>query len=77
MEDNEHESGFNDGCGLMNDNIDNLRPNQYSLGAHGEHNPCRGRSIDCRGTLSPLSSKNKSPLSSYSLVRLPNTLWHT
>ena len=57
------------GCVLVvednkNDNTDNLRPNQYSLGAHGENNPSRGRSIDCRGTLSPLSSNNNSPLSS-------------
>ena len=51
------------GCVLVvgdnkNDNTDNLRPNQYSLGAHEENNPSRGRSIDCRGTLSPLSSKH-------------------
>ena len=51
------------GCILVvadnnNDNTDNLRPNQYSLGAHEENNPSRGRSIDCRGTLSPLSSKH-------------------
>ena len=70
------------GCVLVvgdnkNDNTDNLRPNQYSLGAHGENNHSRGRSILislrsndrlCRtiasGTLSPLSSNNNSPLSS-------------
>ena len=58
------------GCILVladnnNDNTDNLRPNQYSLGAHGENNHSRGRSIDCRGTLSPLSS-NKPNISSRS-----------
>ena len=64
------------GCILVvadnnNDNTDNLRPNQYSLGAHGENNHSRGRDILislrsndrlCRtiasGTLSPLSSKH-------------------
>ena len=41
----------------MNDNIDNLRPNQYSLGAHGEYSSPR-QEVDCRGTLSKLSSKH-------------------
>ena len=59
-----------------NDNTDNLRPNrtrsnrsnevrkEYPLGAQGGNNPSRGRDIDCRGMLSPLSSKNNTPLSS-------------
>ena len=55
----EHSSG----CVLVvgdnkNDNTDNLRPNQYSLGAHGENNHSRSRDIDSSGTLSPLSSKH-------------------
>ena len=55
----------------MNDNIDNLRPNQiaphsptrligdpaHSLGAHGEYSSPR-QEVDCRGTLSKLSSKH-------------------
>jgi len=41
----------------MNDNIDNLRPNQYPLGAHGEYSSPR-QEVDCRGTLSKLSSKH-------------------
>ena len=58
------------GCILVvaennNDNTDNLRPNQYSLGAHGENNHSRSRDIDSSGTLSPLSS-NKPNISSRS-----------
>ena len=49
---------------ILNDNIDNLRPNQCPLGAHEENTHSRGRSIDCRGTLSPLSSEKSTPLSS-------------
>ena len=41
----------------MNDNTDNLRPNQYPLGAHGEYSSPR-QEVDCRGTLSKLSSKH-------------------
>ena len=41
----------------MNDNIDNLRPNQYPLGAQGEYASPR-QEVDCRGMLSPLSSIN-------------------
>ena len=40
-----------------NDNIDNLRPNQYPLGAQGEYSSPR-QEVDCRGMLSPLSSKH-------------------
>ena len=53
----------NDTENRSDDNIDNLRPNQYPLGAHGENTHSRGRSIDCRGTLSPLSSEKPTPLS--------------
>ena len=54
----EHSSG----CVLVvgdkkNDNTDNLRPNQYPLGAHGEYSSPR-QEVDCRGTLSKLSSKH-------------------
>ena len=48
---------------IFDDNIDNLRPNQYPLGAQGENTHSRGRSIDCHGTLSPLSSEKPTPLS--------------
>ena len=48
---------------ILNDNMDKLRPNQYPLGTHGENTHSRGRSIDCRGTLSPLSSETPTPLS--------------
>ena len=41
----------------MNDNIDNLRPNQYPLGAQGEYSSPR-QEVDCRGKLSKLSSKH-------------------
>ena len=53
----------------MNDNIDNLRPNRtrsdrsneceirIPLGAHGEYSSPR-QEVDCRGTLSKLSSKH-------------------
>ena len=54
----EHSSG----CVLVvgdnkNDNTDNLRPNQYPLGAHGEYSSPR-QEVDCRGILSKLSSKH-------------------
>ena len=39
----------------INDNTDNLRPNQYPLGAQGEYSSPR-QEVDCRGTLSKLSS---------------------
>ena len=39
----------------INDNIDNLRPNQHPLGAQGEFSSPR-QEVDCRGTLSKLSS---------------------
>ena len=50
------------GCVLVvadniNDNIDNMRPNQYPLGAQGEYSSPR-QEVDCRGTLSKLSSKH-------------------
>ena len=61
---------------IFDDNSDNLRPNQYTLGAHGENTHSRGRSIlispdgsndrfayDSSGTLSPLSSEKPTPLS--------------
>ena len=35
MEDNEQKSEFNDGYGLINDNIDNLRGNQLSAALEG------------------------------------------
>ena len=47
-----------------NDNTDNLRPNQYSLGAHGECSSPLAGTLIASGTLSPLSSNNNSPLSS-------------
>ena len=47
----------------INDNINNLRPNQYPLGAQGEYSSPR-QEVDCRGMLSPLSSNNNSSLSS-------------
>ena len=61
----------------MNDNIDNLRPNQiaphsptrligdpaHPLGAQGEYASPR-QEVDCRGMLSPLSSNNNHSLSS-------------
>jgi hypothetical protein len=43
----------------MNDNTDNLRPNQYPLGAQGEYSSPR-QEVDCRGMLSPLSSNKNS-----------------
>ena len=46
-----------------NDNIDNLRPNQYPLGAQGEYSSPR-QEVDCRGMLSKLSSNNNHSLSS-------------
>ena len=46
-----------------NDNIDNLRPNQYPLGAQGEYSSPR-QEVDCRGMLSKLSSNNNSSLTS-------------
>ena len=39
----------------INDNTDNLRPNQHPLGAQGEYSSPR-QEVDCRGTLSKLSS---------------------
>jgi hypothetical protein len=42
-----------------NDNIDNLRPNQYPLGAQGEYSSPR-QEVDCRGMLSKLSSNKKN-----------------
>jgi len=56
----EHSSG----CVLVvrdnkNDNTDNLRPNQYPLGAHGEYSSPR-QEVDCRGMLSKLSSNKKN-----------------
>ena len=61
----EHSSG----CVLVvadnkNDNTDNLRPNQYSLGAHGECSSPLAGILIASGTLSILSSNNNSPLSS-------------
>ena len=47
----------------INDNTDNLRPNQYPLGAQGEYSSPR-QEVDCRGTLSKLSSNKNSFLSS-------------
>ena len=47
----------------INDNTDNLRPNQHPLGAQGEYSSPR-QEVDCRGTLSKLSSNNNSSLSS-------------
>ena len=43
----------------INDNTDNLRPNQYPLGAQGEYSSPR-QEVDCRGTLSKLSSNKKN-----------------
>ena len=43
--------------GGIHDNTDNLRPNQYPLGAHGEYSSPR-QEVDCRGTLSKLSSRH-------------------
>ena len=47
----------------INNNTDNLRPNQHPLGAQGEYSSPR-QGVDCRGTLSKLSSNNNSSLSS-------------
>ena len=59
------------GCVLVvadvkNDNIDNLRPNQYSLGAHGEQHSSSSLAgaLIASGTLSPLSSTNTHPVGS-------------
>ena len=43
----------------INDNTDNLRPNQYPLGAQGEYSSPR-QEVDCRGMLSKLSSNKKN-----------------
>ena len=65
------------GCVLVvgdnnNDNTDNLRPNQYPLGAHGEYSSPR-QEVDCRGTLSKLSSKH-SPVGARSAAEVENQL---
>ena len=57
------------GCILVvadnnNDNTDNLRPNQYSLGAHGECSSPLAGILIASGILSKLSSNNNSSLSS-------------
>ncbi len=56
----------------MNDNIDNLRPNQYPLGAQGEYSSPR-QEVDCRGMLSPLSSIN-TPVGCRSAVDVEQSL---
>ena len=54
----EHSTGCILGVGdNMNDNTDNMRPNQYPLGAQGEYSsPLEG--VDSSGKLSKLSSKH-------------------
>ena len=56
----------------INDNTDNLRPNQYPLGAQGEYSSPR-QEVDCRGTLSKLSS-NKNSICGRSAADVENQL---
>ena len=61
---------------VSNDNIDNLRPNQYPLGAQGEYSSPR-QEVDCRGMLSKLSSINTSTLRTGIRIHAGNTIDHT